>query len=663
MSLGVNFVLLPSFKGTDYESDSSVEDEHSSFISQTKRTHEYRPLKQNEFRLLVLNPGLPDEPIECFLEHYLVSQSKRYEALSYVWGDAKESSFIQVDGCSFKVSKNLRDFLHVFRTNNTCPMLWIDAVCINQTDLPERNAQIRLMKRIYEGADQIVIWVGPEIAATKLAMVQMEILWRDVWYPRLVEHNGSTQSAVSAITADEVAKVLGDKKEDGTFELSGEVWSAVLDILKRPWWSRIWVYQEATAPARDGRFIHCGPHEIDFIVVLVANKIVRHLILGDSSLIKDHSSVGLTGVFMDVYSALRRDYHQKGTSNFLRMADLLPTLRGFAATNPRDKLYALIPTSLDGAELLDVDYSLSVEEVYTNAALSFMQKHRNLDILGHCTRPEEYSQLVLPSWVPDWTSSCAPVHFFKRRRMSTSNGDDTIAEQKANDLSVEHQIGTLYNASMGTWGGIRVDSKLGKLLCRGFLFDVVESVSSSSNDTYDCGVIAKDWVEWLEENSFLLSRKRGSYVGGINDTSTEEALAHTLVADCSKVGVDLACRGCTASLSLFSARMNEADADDVRFAGSTFGPGVTGAHPATFRRKLIVTQRRYLGLTAEHVESGDVVAILLGGQLPFVLRKVEGHYILIGEAYVHGIMDGEAMAELELPDARTRARAEDFEIW
>ena len=49
----------------------------------TKRKHEYRPLIPNEIRLLVLNPGLPDEPIECFLEHYSANQAKPYEALSY----------------------------------------------------------------------------------------------------------------------------------------------------------------------------------------------------------------------------------------------------------------------------------------------------------------------------------------------------------------------------------------------------------------------------------------------------------------------------------------------------------------------------------------------------------------------------------------------------
>jgi hypothetical protein len=177
---------------------------------------------------------------------------------------------------------------------------------------------------------------------------------------------------------------------------------------------------------------------------------------------------------MEVYSDLRREYHEKGTSSFLRLADLLPTLRNLAATNPRDKLYALIPTSLDGAELLDVDYGLTVEEVYANAAVSFIQKHRNLDILGHCTKPEKGSQLVLPSWVPDWTSTCAPVHFFKRRRRNLCV-DTNVHEDKAGEASGQDEIANLYHTSLDRTADVQVAEATGKLFCKGFQFDVGSS--------------------------------------------------------------------------------------------------------------------------------------------------------------------------------------------
>jgi hypothetical protein len=68
-----------------------------------------------------------------------------------------------------------------------------------------------------------------------------------------------------------------------------------------------------------------------------------------------------------------------------------------------------------------------------------------------------------------------------------------------------------------------------------------------------------------------------------------------------------------------------------------------------------LTEKGYVGLTAEHVERGDRVVILMGSQLPFILRKVDSHYVLIGEAYVHSIMDGEALVE--------QGKTEEFEIW
>ena len=75
----------------------------------------------------------------------------------------------------------------------------------------------------------------------------------------------------------------------------------------------------------------------------------------------------------------------------------------------------MIPSSLDGAVLLGVDYGSSVEQVYSEATCSILGKHRNLDILGHCCIEGggEFSH-VLPSWAPDWTAKETPMPLFKR---------------------------------------------------------------------------------------------------------------------------------------------------------------------------------------------------------------------------------------------------------
>lgn len=774
---------FPPYRGPDSSDSDSDTGSDADLSSSSQAQYEYRPLKPDEVRLLVLNPGLPDEPIQCFLETYTVNQAKAYDALSYVWGDTQDSCSIQVDGCPFKVTRNLYDFLTSYRTDRSCPVLWIDAICINQKDDRERSAQVRLMKRIYEGAESIVIWLGLDAKGTASAIQHIEYIYDNVWARRR-RRGHSKERALAAITREDISKIIGEDQG-----ISEDTWAGIHDLLERPWWSRIWVYQEATAPTRHSKTVHCGPYTVTFNELLVANKIIQHLAVSGSGFLDFPKQASLTGTFMETYSELRRNYHENGKSDFLRMADLLPSLRGFKATDPRDKLYALIPTSLDGFDLLDVDYSLSVREVYTNAALSFMRHHRNLDVLGHCTKPEQNSQFELPSWVPNWTSDRAPVHFFKREL----NVEIIVPKNNDDVLEIVEKIGKLYNASSDSEYNLRVDETLTKLFCKGFQFDVVEAVGDANNESYHADQIVETWRLWLEEISVPLSNVPGSYPHSRGNESTDATLTRVLTADCNRRGVDTARRlrswdtsrsrsvssrsrsmspqrrivsprrrrdssasrsasprrrsvsPRSRSISLrrrsispprrsvnsprrtfsprrrsVSSNTNETnepnrrepieparepildlDLEDIvtepqceanagpgsddevievierviidpdldeyapsfssSGAHSTAGATITGPHPATFRRRLILTQKKYLGLAPEHVAPGDVVTILMGAQLPIILRRVDSHYILIGEAYVHGIMDGEAVPKEE-NDVHA-ASSEEFEIW
>jgi hypothetical protein len=70
-------------------------------------------------------------------------------------------------------------------------------------------------------------------------------------------------------------------------------------------------------------------------------------------------------------------------------------------------------------------------------------------------------------------------------------------------------------------------------------------------------------------------------------------------------------------------------------------PRVTGM---TF----FTTIRGNMGLTENDAQAGDSVCVFFGGQSPFVIRKgTDGRQALVGECYLPGIMDGEAMEEYE----------------
>ena len=73
--------------------------------------------------------------------------------------------------------------------------------------------------------------------------------------------------------------------------------------------------------------------------------------------------------------------------------------------------------------------------------------------------------------------------------------------------------------------------------------------------------------------------------------------------------------------------------------------GYYGPHPAAFHRRLVVTETGYLGLEPENVRTADLVTIMMGSQVPLVLREVRENYLFVGNAFIDGIMDGEALAE------------------
>lgn len=482
--------------------------------------------------------------------------------------------------------------------------------------------------------------------------------------------------------ANEGAKYMNEEEAMDLIERTkgsrGDIWTDLREFFNRPWWSRIWVHQEATADCRKGPLLMCGPHTVNFDVAIHSGKII-------CSLMKRHSIPGELGrdtlPYMGHYFLLRQEYNQTGTIEFLRLYDLLSALRSYEATDARDKLYALVPLSLDGADILEIDYHASTEDVYCNAATNFIRHFRTLDILTHCCKSRNLSAaslLDLPSWVPDWTLRWVPDHFLKRGMIDDKNEKPPRVER----------IGKLYNASLETQPDLNiVDSTSRKLLARGFHFDVVKHVSPHANASSDHKAIAEDWMHWLNENNFTLSRESGSYPGSVPSSSLD-AFQATLVADSRACGIDVGRRGCRASLADIPAfahlhvseedtpalattippaadTTSDADLPEMPFFIAQYGP----LHKSTKGRTLILTANGYLGLTAAHVQVGDVVVILFGGQMPFVLHRVvvdedndidehakhaaefrEGryHYQLIGEAYLHGIMDGEAMHDKRL---------------
>ncbi|CAN9177235.1 unnamed protein product [Alternaria sp. RS040] len=124
--------------------------------------YEYEALENTSgaIRTFVLHPAEQlDDPILGELQH-VSHESYKYTAVSYVWGNPLHVHSIQISGQPFGVAENLFNVLRSLRDQAEPISLWIDAICIDQKIILERNAQIQKMVSIYRSKFEVVGWLG-----------------------------------------------------------------------------------------------------------------------------------------------------------------------------------------------------------------------------------------------------------------------------------------------------------------------------------------------------------------------------------------------------------------------------------------------------------------------------------------------------------------------
>jgi Heterokaryon incompatibility protein (HET) len=170
----------------------------------------------NSIRLLRLMPHEDEAAsIQCQLFNYSLQETGKgphlYEALSYVWGDSNNLQSIYIDGHPFDTRENLHMALSHLRNHSFERILWVDAVCINQTDDQEKELQIQSMARIYGQAHSVIVWLGKMKENSDLALEE--------------------------IRSNADRKVMNSSNNE-------TIQQAILALLQRPWFERIWVRQQ-----------------------------------------------------------------------------------------------------------------------------------------------------------------------------------------------------------------------------------------------------------------------------------------------------------------------------------------------------------------------------------------------------------------------------------
>jgi hypothetical protein len=386
------------------------------------------------------------EPIQCISQHVSLLEKPVYHALSYTWQDDslgesfddpdKEGhqipiqSYVLLDGLKLAVTKNLWltlwhfrrgaqfhldypksnssefgdlelltsnfDILGPFRPHDfsglnvvTADLLWwVDAICINQKDVHERDNQVSQMGTIYRDANCVHVWLGPIAKTAHLLNELMTILGKGIPKSR-------------GRSYEEAVRELGNVLNDPFLE---EYQSAMFSACEATYWSRLWVVQEYILARTT--MIHFGlrvadPRPITYTGALIAVCYLSESVSGRTS-DPGWDNVGRSIVVND----LRCDYrdHDEGEDVFC----LLERLYDLHCSDPRDKIYGLLGLSRLGEHEITIDYSLTVEEVYQATAKFIIERLGEVDVIYALAGPRFYNslkqepQIKVPSWVPDW---------------------------------------------------------------------------------------------------------------------------------------------------------------------------------------------------------------------------------------------------------------------
>ncbi len=328
-------------------------------------------------------------------------------------------------------------------------------------------------------------------------------------------------------------------------------------------------------------------------------------------------------------------------------------------TDPRDKIYGLLGIALDAEQLNIVpDYSKSVEKVYTEAAAKILSLGK-LELLQY-VHPQNPN---MPSWVPDWEQDAHRITPYECYWLDKPfSADATVAAFQPRQIPVDPNVlecnGCIVD-SVSSFSDLLTDDTTKALLA------VAEM--QSNRGAFDAPIeihVHLSQIKQLCQRSALLNPS----LYGPSNTLLNEALWRIPTADREVDGHFLRYQRATSeSERRYNGLLNTIDAwkslgvkigdpDPVFLAflqnnalpiiqkESRYYFQYQSAVQKTGFRRPYLTQKGYVGLGREGMRVGDLVCILQGGQVPFLLRRTErGEYVLVSDTYVHGIMDGEFM--------------------
>lgn len=601
---------------TEYPIDYQYEQELEAEL-ELRRLHHFtytnHPLQNDEIRLFRLCPiDINHSHLNRLLKGTIItttlSTSPSYVALSYTWGPPVFSRILQInDNEQLRITRGLDLALKRFRATSKyrggeeeeeekeLPLIWVDQICINQQNTAERSAQVQLMRRIYSRAERVFVYLG--------------------------ESAGRTGEALANVLRGEYQKI---DTVDGLLLPQ----HAIYELSNLTWFYRHWIIQEVVACPRR--------------TWLVSNLQIEGDVLRWIHGVRD----GFSNTNHQVSSILRF-IEAKENGEPLKLFETLLASLAFQTSEPKDRIYSLLGIVADRGDYPVPDYSRSMDQVYQDFAKSFVEKGYGLSLISiAASQGASQGLLRTPSWVPDWQDS------------------------SWNGMFVDHEV------KFEAGGGSPCD--IGVSGCGSMLFVdcvTVDSITATA-DTYRGDLLINEWIssslDFITKNNTtgdgsnpLLKLARLIFMN--KDISIERLKVAPVPPPNSEIMSML--QPLISSILLEHSDNKLGDEENAlrqnisqnlkrswHFSNKLFKDLSPNALQSSIKQtpmvfcdgvKIAWTSGNRLCLVPADCKPRDKICIPLGAAQPFLLREqadTAAHRV-VGNAYVEGVMHGEAVKE------------------
>jgi Heterokaryon incompatibility protein (HET) len=587
----------------------------------------YRALDpaNNDIRILKIAPAdRSSTPVRGSLEHASLNQLPQYVALSYCWGDTGDVRPIKIGRSTLNVTANLHTALCHLRSRGI-RRLWVDAICINQADIGEKNKQIYLMRLIYQRAEEVIAWIGIE------------------------NESGSDRALI---------KHLSSGNPD-VFARTSPLFTQLTSVIQREYWMRVWIIQEIAMAKTLS--IYCGRHKLSWDKF--KNAIARA--------VEDPRGMSSSEAFLyqNIKSLIQLRQSASGTEQSAAIT-LLPTLYQTwmaRSADPRDKIFGLLGLASDGERYVPrPDYNDTIENLCRLITLGAIVRNDTIDIVPLLGRGCNLASDDKPSWVPDW-HTLDGMRLQRQFTYLSGDKDHLAIRATGKDSETYHASGTLK---------ARPIHRTGILICEGlFLGSIVTTSDSSTGNAHPRQRNCTDSRRLPNPYGTEDDVYRAIYcvlMGVYNCPYSYQWLATMLYIwrSSKEVGFDRDAqawidrhRGFTIhghtlrDWATWKAKTRNGVATRMR-AVSARRCGLLAyeqhsllpylSRQIQYGVRLMITSTGHIGWARERGQVGDRLYLLKGCSVPVLLRpRQQGGFLVVGDAWVYGFMAGEAVKDVE----------------